>query len=75
MYQCRARLRKANAAHESVEDIIVTHFNLLLGDSNASTFFWHTFIKAQLSSKFGKYGQALTCTCGASVRVIAGTES
>lgn len=43
-----------------VEAIVVEHFNLLLGESPASTFFWHTSIKVQICCKFGKYGQALT---------------
>jgi hypothetical protein len=55
----RSRLRYATS-EESVRQIIVHHFNLLLGNSHASSFFWHFFIKAQIETKFGKYGQALT---------------
>jgi hypothetical protein len=57
----RARLRSATkSSKESVENIIVTHFNILLGESSASSFFWRSFVKMQLASKFGKYSVALT---------------
>lgn len=40
----RSRLRNAKS-EESIRRIIVHHFNLLLGNSHASSFFWHFFIK------------------------------
>lgn len=43
-------------AHE----IVLSTFNLLLGNSTTSTFLWNTFMKTHIIVKYGQYGQALT---------------
>jgi len=55
----RSRLRAASTSNQSAVHIVLHHFNLLLGSSQASTFFWHFVIKAQIEAKFGRYGEAL----------------
>jgi len=56
----RAKLRRATSKLKPIEPIIIKRFNLLLGDSVSSTFFWATEMKAQIVNKFGRNGQALT---------------
>lgn len=43
-------------AHE----IVLSSFNVLLGNSTSSTFLWHSFMKTHIIVKYGQYGQALT---------------
>ena len=56
----RSKLRKATLKLKPIEPIIVKRFNLLLGASTVSSFFWATEMKAQIVNKFGRNGQALT---------------
>lgn len=56
----RSKLRKATLKLKPIEPIIIKRFNLLLGASTISSFFWATEMKAQIVNKFGRNGQALT---------------
>lgn len=56
----RSKLRRATSKLKPIEPIIIKRFNLLLGVSPVSTFFWSTELKAQIVNKFGRNGQALT---------------
>eukprot|EP00029_Vermamoeba_vermiformis_P012721 TRINITY_DN765_c0_g1_i1.p1 TRINITY_DN765_c0_g1~~TRINITY_DN765_c0_g1_i1.p1 ORF type:complete len:2045 (-),score=399.74 TRINITY_DN765_c0_g1_i1:745-6357(-) len=53
----RNRVRTSKA--EDSKEIIVNHFNLLLGNGEASDFFWRFAIKTQIEAKFSKSSLAL----------------
>lgn len=58
----RSKLRRATLKLKPIEPIIIKRFNLLLGASTSTSFFWSTEMKAQIVNKFGRNGQALTPT-------------
>lgn len=69
----RASLRSARRIRKSDEfcltpqmsdrqahEIVLSAFNLLLGNSTSSNFMWQSFMKTHIIVKYGQYGQALT---------------
>jgi len=61
------RIRKSDeicltpqASDRQAQEIALSAFNLLLGNSTSSNFMWHSFMKTHIICKYGQYGQALT---------------
>src|ERR1700733_9194086 len=57
----RAKMRQITATGDDVfKKVIVDYFNLILGTSSTSTFYWTSEVKLFLLAKFDSYGSSLT---------------